>query len=243
MSAGWITPDWPAPSNVRALSTTREGGVSEGPFCSLNLGAHVGDDPTRVQLNRAALAVHLPAEPLWLEQVHGIVVAESGRDDCGVRADASVARQPGGVCAVMTADCLPVLFCDDAGTVVAAAHAGWRGLEAGVLESTVRSMGVPASSVVAWLGPAIGPERFEVGTEVRELFMQRGKLAEAAFKPAGRPDKWHADLYLLARQRLNGIGVERVSGGGLCTFSDSGRFFSYRRDKTTGRMASAVWLA
>lgn len=242
MRAGWITPDWPAPLNVRALSTTRDGGVSEGSFGSFNLGAHVGDTPSSVKRNRESLAALLPAEPLWLEQVHGVAVAECGRDLAGIRADASVARQPGLVCAVMTADCLPVLFCDESGSVVAAAHAGWRGLEAGVLEATVRSMGVPASRVMAWLGPAIGPEHFEVGPEVRDAFLRHGGDAALAFKSTARPEKWLADLYVLARLRLRASGVEQVSGGGLCTYSEADRFYSFRRDKTTGRMASVVWL-
>ncbi|MBX3685619.1 MAG: peptidoglycan editing factor PgeF [Rhodocyclaceae bacterium] len=242
MNKGWIVPDWPAPRNVRALSTTRLGGFSDAPYDSLNLGMHVGDTPEAVGLNRSRLAKALPAQPLWLDQVHGIDVAECGRDPSGTRADASVARGSGLVCAVMTADCLPVLFCDEAGAVVAAAHAGWRGLEAGVLEAAVRSMRVPPSGIMAWLGPAIGPQHFEVGGEVREAFLRRGPEADAAFKATGNAGKWLADLYLLARQRLWSIGVERVCGGNLCTFADPGRFYSYRRDKVTGRMASMVWL-
>lgn len=242
MNKGWIVPDWPAPRNVRALSTTRLGGFSDAPYDSLNLGMHVGDTPEAVGLNRSRLAKALPAQPLWLDQVHGIDVAECGRDPSGTRADASVARGSGLVCAVMTADCLPVLFCDEAGAVVAAAHAGWRGLEAGVLEAAVRSMRVPPSGIMAWLGPAIGPQHFEVGGEVREAFLRCGPEADAAFKATGNAGKWLADLYLLARQRLWSIGVERVCGGNLCTFADPGRFYSYRRDKVTGRMASMVWL-
>lgn len=242
MNPHWIVPDWPAPDSVRAVSTTRHGGVSSGCFDSLNLGAHVGDDPALVLRNRAVLGVRLPAEPLWLEQVHGIAVAEVGRSASACVADAAVRRGPGGVCAIMTADCLPVLFCDQAGTVVAGAHAGWRGLEAGVLEAAVEAMRVPASSVLAWLGPAIGPRHFEVGDEVRAAFLRHAEQAGQAFRRGEHAGKWFCDLYLLARQRLAAIGVSQVSGGGLCTFSESGRFYSFRRDGQTGRMASLVWL-
>lgn len=245
----WLQPDWPAPPNVRGLMTTRVGGVSVAPYASLNLAAHVGDAPQAVAENRAILRQHLPAEPLWLTQVHGDRVAEAGVDAEGTEADASIARAPNQVCAVMTADCLPVLFCDAAGTVVAAAHAGWRGLASGVLERTVEAMRVPPEAVMAWLGAAIGPDSFEVGPEVREAFIAHDPLAAAAFRPAlpgtldEAPRKWLADIYALARLRLARIGVTHVYGGGLCTLRAAERFYSYRREQKTGRMASLVWLA
>lgn len=245
----WFQPDWPAPSNVRGCMTTRAGGVSQPPYDSLNPASHVGDDPLSVAENRAILRRQLPAEPLWLTQVHGDRVAEAGVDAEGTEADASVARAPSRVCAVLTADCLPVLFCDAAGTVVAAAHAGWRGLAGGVLERTVEAMRVPPETIMAWLGAAIGPDSFEVGPEVREAFMAHDPLAATAFRPAlpgtldEAPHKWLADIYALARLRLARIGVSRVYGGGLCTLRDAERFYSFRREQKTGRMASLVWLA
>ncbi len=237
-----LVPDWPAPANVRALQTTRRGGVSPAPWDSFNLGDHVGDDPLRVQANRAELRRHLPAEPCWLQQVHGIHTVDAAQTTDLPTADASFARQAGVVCAVMTADCLPVLFCDRAGTVVAAAHAGWRGLQAGVLEATLVAMAVPAGEVLAWLGPAIGPDAFEVGDEVRAAFLAVDPAAAAAFKPHAS-GKWLADIYLLARQRLQAAGVASISGGDSCTVNAPESYFSYRRDGVTGRMASLVWLA
>lgn len=241
MNPAWIRPDWPAPPNVHAISTTRAGGVGAGPYASMNLGLHVSDADDVVLENRARLRACLPAEPLWLDQVHGIDVRDAGRERGPVRGDAAIAARPGAVCGVMTADCLPVLFCDDSGSVVAAAHAGWRGLAAGVLEATVERMGTPPSSLMAWLGPAIGPGAFEVGEEVRRQFVDQDPSADLAFRP-GRDDRWMADLFMLARQRLGRLGMARVSGGGVCTYSDSQRFFSYRRDGTTGRMMSVVWI-
>jgi YfiH family protein len=241
-----LFPDWPAPPSVRAALTTRHGGVSAAPWDSLNLAAHVGDDPAHVAENRRRLRAHLdlPAEPFWLRQVHGCDVAQAGASD-GVApcsADASVATTPGLVCAVLTADCLPVLFCDRLGSWVAAAHAGWRGLAAGVLERTVQRAPASPGELLAWLGPAIGPQAFEVGPEVREAFVAADPGAADCFSvsPAGR---WLADLYGLARRRLAACGVGWVGGGGLCTYTDSDRFFSFRRDGTTGRMASLIWLA
>ncbi|GAB4289831.1 MAG: peptidoglycan editing factor PgeF [Thiohalomonadaceae bacterium] len=235
-----ILPDWPAPSQVHACATTRLGGVSTGPYASLNLGDQVGDDPACVAENRARLRdeLQLPAEPLWLTQVHGVAVAE-GRGGC---ADASVAFAPGTVCTVMTADCLPLLLCDRAGTRVAAVHAGWRGLLAGVIEAAVARLGVPAAELLVWLGPAIGPQAFEVGDEVRTAFTAEDTAATAAFRPSPG-GRWLADIYALARLRLARCGVNVVHGGGLCTFSDAARFYSYRRDGVTGRMASLIWLA
>ena len=242
-----IVPDWLAPRAVRALQTTRIGGVSRPPYTSLNLGDHVGDDRRAVAANRALLRGVLAdgGDPRWLEQVHGTRVVDAAAcssNDPPPVADASFARERGVVCAVMTADCLPVLFCDDAGNVVAAAHAGWRGLLAGVLEATVGAMGVAPATLLAYLGPAIGPRAFEVGDEVRSAFVAADLAAVAAFKPT-QPGKWLADLYLLARLRLAAQGVARVYGGNFCTHGDADRFFSYRRDGQTGRMASLIWLA
>lgn len=239
--ADWLVPAWPAPANVRVLQTLRTGGCSPAPWDSFNLGDHVGDSPAHVAANRARLRQLLPAEPLWLKQVHGITAVNASFEANLLEADAAYARQPGKVCVVMTADCLPVLFCDRAGTVVAAAHAGWRGLVAGVLEATIGKMGVPGSELLAWLGPAIGPSCFEVGDEVRAAFIDCDPAAASAFSPR-QPGKWLADIYRLARQRLQVAGVGSVSGGDFCTVSDTERFFSYRRDGTTGRMASLIWL-
>lgn len=241
MSA-FIVPEWPAPAQVRALQTTRRGGVSVPPWDSCNLGDHVGDEPARVAANRAVLRRQLPAEPCWLQQVHGIVAVDAATTPINPVADAAYSRQSGVVCAAMTADCLPVLFCDRAGSVVAAAHAGWRGLLAGVLEATIAAMAVPPGELLAWLGPAIGPQAFEVGDEVRAAFVAEAGEASAAFA-AHSPGKWLADIERLARQRLTVAGVTAIYGGGWCTVNDPQRFFSYRRDGQTGRMASLVWLA
>ncbi len=240
-SDSFILPDWPAPPTVKALQTTRLGGLSAAPYDSLNLGLHVGDDPVRVNRNRQSLAQLLPSEPVWLEQVHGIEVANADLAACRVVADASVAKQRGSVCVVMTADCLPVLLCDEEGTVVGAAHAGWKGLAAGVIEATVQQMGVAPHKLMAWLGPAIGPESFEVGAEVRAAFMAHDAKAADAFKPHGE-GKFLADIYALARQRLHALGVARVHGGTLCTYCQKDKFFSYRRDGVTGRMGTFIWL-
>jgi YfiH family protein len=240
----WIEPDWPAPARVRAVCTTRAGGVSGGPYASFNLADHVGDDPACVARNRARLRdrLGLPQEPLWLRQVHGCGLARGGVDPAGCEADAGMAVGAGIVCAVLTADCLPVLLCDRVGTRVAAVHAGWRGLAAGVIEVTVAGMGAAPADVLAWLGPAIGPDAFEVGAEVRAAFVARDAAAADAFRPSPG-GRWLADLYLLARRRLDALGVGRVWGGGLCTVTDARRFFSYRHDGVTGRMASLIWLA
>lgn len=238
-----IVPQWPAPEGVGACSSTRIGGVSLPPYDSLNLGAHCGDNPEHVEENRTRLfaAGGLPSKPVWLEQVHGTAVLPlTGGPYLSKRADASYSATPGTVCAVMTADCLPVLFCNRAGTEVAAAHAGWRGLCEGVLEETLACFNDKPENILAWLGPAIGPEAFEVGAEVREAFMAKAAEAVSAFRPAG--EKYFADIYLLARQRLARAGVTNIYGGDRCTFSEKQQFFSYRRDKTTGRMASFVWL-
>jgi purine-nucleoside/S-methyl-5'-thioadenosine phosphorylase / adenosine deaminase len=245
-----IIPDWPAPKNVHALQTTRHGGVSAAPYDSLNLGDHVGDAPHAVARNRQLLAPLLPSEPVWLKQVHGTVVVNADAAGCLPQADACIATHPGAVCVVMTADCLPVLLCDDRGSVVGAAHAGWRGLCDGVIEHTVSAMHVPPQTLMAWFGPAIGPPAFEVGEEVHATFMARQPQAAAAFSPspasgrgaAGEGVKYLADIYLLARQRLEALGIARIHGGGLCTCTDSERFFSYRRDGATGRMGTFIWL-
>lgn len=237
----WITPDWPAPTRVKSLITTRCGGVSLGAHASFNLGLRCGDDLQAVQTNRALLAQHLPQPPRWLHQVHGAVVANADALAGETDADASVARAAGTVCAIMIADCMPVLICDEDGSVVAAAHAGWRGLSSGVIENTVRAMNVSAARLLAYLGPAIGPAAFEVGDDVRDAFMRHDPAAAAAFK-AHREGKWLADLFTLGRQRLAASGVQRIFGGGDCTASDQRRFFSYRRDRITGRMAALIWL-
>ncbi|MGB1580328.1 MAG: peptidoglycan editing factor PgeF [Nevskiales bacterium] len=245
MTESWIEPNWAAPPKVRALSTTRAGGVSQGVFASLNLGAHVGDEPDAVARNRQWLqsAAGLPATPLWLEQVHGVEVVDAGLAQTTAQplpADAIVARETGQVCAIMTADCLPVLFASKRGDCVAAAHAGWRGLAAGILARTLSVMDCDPVGVQCWLGPAIGPEAFEVGEEVRQAFVSADASAAACFR--SQADRWLADLYGLARQQLLGLGVQAISGGEYCSWSDPGRFFSYRRDGQCGRMASLIWL-
>lgn len=236
-----IAPDWPAPARVKSLMTTRDGGVSQAPWASFNLGDHVGDDPADVAANRARLRQQLPAEPGWLKQVHSARVVGLGQEP-NPEADAAFTHASGRVCAVLTADCLPVLFCDRAGSVVAAAHAGWRGLAGGVLEATVAAMKVPPGEVLAWMGAAIGPQAFEVGDEVRQAFIARHPEAAIAFVPQPTPGKWLADIYRLARICLGAAGVQAVYGGGHCSFSEAERFYSYRRDGVTGRMASLIWL-
>lgn len=235
--------DWPAPRGVRAFSTTRAGGVSRGPFASLNLSAASGDAAARVAENQARLvrAAALPQPPAWPRQVHGTRAVATGEAADGAQADAVFASAPQRVCAVRTADCLPVLLCDLDASCVAAAHAGWRGLAAGVLEATIAALPVPSSRLMAWLGPAIGPAAYEVGEEVRAAFLAADAGCAACFapSPAGR---WLADLFALARRRLAGAGVTRVHGGGVCTYAEPARFFSYRRDGVTGRMASGAWL-
>ncbi|KNH47766.1 peptidoglycan editing factor PgeF [Pseudomonas lini] len=236
----WLIPDWPAPAGVKACVTTRAGGVSLAPFDSLNLGDHVDDSPEAVAENRRRLTDHFSIQPAWLKQVHGIVVAQAD-PSLVVTADASWTATPGIACTAMTADCLPALFCDRAGTRVAAAHAGWRGLAAGVLEATLDSLAIPPEDVLVWLGPAIGPQAFEVGPEVRETFVQQLPEAAKAFVPSQNAGKFMADIYELARLRLAARGVTAVYGGGFCTVTDP-RFFSYRRSPRTGRFASLVWL-
>jgi YfiH family protein len=238
----WLAPDWPVPPGVRVISTLRGGGVSHGRYASLNLGDHVEDDAARVADNRRQLrsAARLPAEPDWLEQVHGVAVADLDQPMVSKTADAAVTRQVGRVCAILTADCLPMILAARSGESVAAAHAGWRGLAAGVIESTVRALGLPGEQLQAWLGPAIGPKNFEVGTEVREALVAGDAAAESAFRPNAR-GRFMADLGLLAKQRLERLGVHRIYGGGDCTYADPKRFFSHRRDGLTGRQATLIW--
>ncbi|MDO9101432.1 MAG: peptidoglycan editing factor PgeF [Candidatus Nitrotoga sp.] len=236
-----IIPDWPAPKNVRTLQTTRNGGISAAPYNSFNLSSNVGDVPLAVARNRMLLEPMLPSEPVWLKQVHGVAVVDAAQAECWPEADACVSANVGAVCVVMTADCLPVLLCNDKGSVISAVHAGWRGLCDGVIEHTVRAMGVPSDTLMAWLGPAIGVQAFEVGDEVRAEFVAKDPRATAAFVP-GASGKWLADIYQLAGLRLNALGITRVYGGGLCTYTDSTNFFSYRRDGVTGRMGTFIWL-
>lgn len=238
-----ITPSWAVPVGIEACSTTRQGGFSHAPWDSLNLGAHVGDAPESVQANREHLAVlaGMPSQPVWLDQVHGTDVLQlTATTPHSLRADAAYTRQRGVVCAVMTADCLPVLFASRDGKEVAAAHAGWRGLCAGVLEATLNAFISPPEEVIAWLGPAIGPAAFEVGPEVREAFLAVDPDDYVAFRPVG--DKYFADIWQLAKGRLRRQGLRHITGGGLCTYSEPEQFFSYRREPATGRMASLIWL-
>jgi polyphenol oxidase len=242
-TVGVLTPDWPALPNVRAAFTLRTGGVSAPPYDSLNVGAHVGDAPARVAENRGRVAerLGLPAEPAWPEQVHGTEVTELDGQHPHGPADAVIARCPGRVCAVQVADCLPVLLAARDASVVGVAHAGWRGLAAGVLEATVSRLAVPPAQLIAWLGPAISAEHFEVGSEVRAAFLAQDAGAAAAFTANDR-GRWQCDLVALARRRLTALGVTAVSGGEWCTYADPGRFFSFRREGRCGRMAALIWL-
>lgn len=241
----WLTPDWPAPSWVKALSTTRTGGVSGAPYTSFNLACHVEDSLSSVIENRSLLMkkAKMPNSPIWLNQVHGTHVVSLPLSDAlskvPIDADASYTRYAKNVCAVMSADCLPVLFCDKNGTQVAAAHAGWRGLLDGVLEKTVAHFFEP-KDVMAWLGPAIGPLAFEVGDDVRQRFLAKDPSLHEAFRM--HDSRWLADLYKLAKRRLARVGVTHIYGGHWCTASNPQHFFSYRRDKITGRQASCIWI-
>jgi len=241
MQHGWIVPDWPVAASVRALATTRAGGASRGRYAGLNLAMKVGDDPDAVEENRAVLRSHLPADPMWLDQVHGTDVVDLEGATPRPRADGAVARTRHRVCAVLTADCVPVLLAARGGGVVGVAHAGWRGLANGVIEATLARMDVPSGDVAAWLGPGISQAAYEVGAEVYDSFVARDPGARAAFRP-GAPGKYHADLYTLARRRLGAAGVTMVHGGGFCTYAEPERFYSYRRDGVTGRMATLVWM-
>ncbi len=255
MKVAWLTPQWPAPAPVCALSTLRGGGVSAAPFASLNLAAHVGDVPAAVAENRRRLraAAGLPAEPAWLAQVHGAEIADLDTSVAtGVAtsvaagtaagpADGAVTRTPGRICAILAADCLPILFATESGDAGAAAHAGWRVLAGGVIEATVRSLAVAPPSLLVWLGPAIGPRHFEIGPEVRDELLRGDPRADGAFAENAR-GRYLANLYVLARRRLAQLGIERVYGGGECTFSRSDEYFSHRRDGQTGRQATLIWL-
>ena len=242
----FIIPKWPAPANVHALQTNRHVGCSHTPYDRFNLGNHVGDNPIHVAQNRQALSQFLPSEPVWLNQVHGINVLNldeivAAQTDCITNADASYATHKNVVCVTMTADCLPILACDKAGTLVASIHAGWRSLCDGVIEATISKLNAKPENLMAWFGPAIGPNAFEVGAEVREQFIAQDNQAEAAFKKSG--EKYFGDLYQIATQRLNNLGVTQIYGGDRCTFTEKDQFFSFRRDGDTGRMATLIWLA
>lgn len=250
MNPAWLEPDWPAPACVRAAASLRVGGISPPPWESLNLGAHVGDAPERVAENRRRLAavLALPAEPAWLEQVHGrqALLLDEGALPASREADAAVTTRPGRVLAVLTADCLPVLFCSSDGRGIGVAHAGWRGLAAGVLASAVDALAVPPGELLAWIGPAIGQEAYEVGPEVRAACIAATGAEAAEYFRAGRPGHWQFDLAGLARHRLETLGLGGIYGGHWCTHADPARFFSHRRDGAdgpTGRMATLIWLA
>jgi len=242
-TSDWIRPDWPAPECVRACTTTRHGGVSLGPYAGFNLGDHVGDIVEDVAINRAQLKqqLNLPAVPIWLNQVHDTQVVNAAEVEAGCTADSSYTNKAGVVCAVLTADCLPLLLCNREGSKVAVVHAGWRGLAKGVIETTLAALDSPPENLMAWLGPAIGPQAFEVGAEVYEVFLAHDPQAGSAFK-ANASGRWLADIYQLARLRLARQGVTAVYGGHECTFTDPQRFYSFRRDNITGRMASLIWL-
>jgi polyphenol oxidase len=246
VSLGVLKPKWPVPHHVHAAFTLRQGGVSASPYDSLNVGAHVGDAADRVSENRRRVRreLSLPAEPAWLEQVHGAAVCDLDEAPTVERhagADAVLTRRAGNVCVVQVADCLPVLLAARDGTAVAAVHAGWRGLAAGVLEAALAALGVEPHRLLAWLGPAIGPEHFEVGAEVRSAFLARDAGAAAAFSANAR-GRWQCDLAALARGRLGASGVAAVFGGEWCTYASPQQFFSYRRDGQCGRMAALIWI-
>ncbi|WP_027159622.1 peptidoglycan editing factor PgeF [Methylobacter luteus] len=236
----WLEPDWPAPGHVHAATTLRTGGVSSGGFASLNPATHVGDNVEAVRQNRQIIKamLGLPAEPVWLEQIHSNKAIDAAKSQSLEQADASYADKPGVVCAVLTADCLPLLVCNTGGNRIAAIHAGWRGLLSGVIGNTVAAMG--NQDLLVWLGPAIGPACFEVGAEVREAFIEKSAEFATAFKECGN-GKWLADIYQLARVDLASLGIDRIYGGHFCTVTDHDRFYSYRRDKETGRMATLIW--
>jgi len=251
-SPAFIVPDWTVSRCVHAAFALREGGVSAPPFDTLNLGAHTGDAPEAVAENRRRVrqALGLSAEPMWLEQVHGAQVVDldvdlnadrERLDRERLQADGAVTRQPGRICAIQVADCMPVLFASRDGSAVGAAHAGWRGLAAGILEATISTLGIAASQLLAWMGPAIGPEHFEVGEEVRAAFLAQDAAADSAFTANAR-GRWQCDLYALARRRLETLGVAWVYGGGWSTYGDPARFFSYRRAGRCGRMGAFIWL-
>ena len=239
-----IEPNWPAPKNIRAYSTTRMGGVSEGGYSHFNLAQHVGDNIEHVEKNRQQLIDHLklPSQPVWLNQIHGIQVSDAAIDAVEIpEADASYSFELNKVCSVMTADCLPVLICNRNGTKVAAVHAGWRGLANGVIEASIAALNEKASELMVWLGPAIGPKHFEVGEEVRQIFVNDLSKTSQAFVPH-KAEHYLADIYQLARMRLNRLGIDAIYGGEFCTYTDAEHFYSYRRDGKTGRQASLIWI-
>jgi YfiH family protein len=241
----FIYPDWPAPVHVKAVTTTRNGGFSVGAYASFNLSNLVGDEPGSVKRNRALLreVLKLPAEPIWLTQVHGTRVIDAFDAGPGEEADGCVTGTGGVVCAVLTADCLPVLLCDRRSTRIAALHAGWRGLAAGIIEEGLRRIHVPPANLMAWLGPAIGPSAYEVGDDVRNTFIGLDKEMAGSFTPVpNRPGHWLADLYDIARRRLRSQGVHDIHGGLRCTLRERNLFYSHRRDGNCGRMASLIWL-
>jgi YfiH family protein len=245
-STGFIDPDWPAPKRVRALVTTRHGGVSTGRYASFNLAGHCGDDPASVDTNRRRLLATTGAPSIcWLNQVHGLDVVDAAhaRTEPPL-ADASWSRSPSHACAILTADCLPVLLCDRAGTFVAAAHCGWRGLAQGILRQLFHQLPSRVGPLLAWLGPAIGPANYEVGDDVRDALHASfpASVIAAALRPGRIVGKWQADLYALARSELGAVGVTEIHGGDFCTYADE-RFYSYRRDGVTGRMATLIWLS
>ena len=239
-SKHWLEPDWPAPENIHAATTLRTGGVSTGTYQSLNLASHVGDSQESVNRNRGIIKkmLHLPSEPVWLNQIHSNVAVEAVPDSFLMQADASYTSRSGIICAVMTADCLPLLICSTDGVEIAAIHAGWRGLANGVIDQAFNLL--KNKDVLVWLGPAIGPERFEVGAEVRSAFISKSSDYAACFK-THREEKWLADIYQLARTNLAALGIDKVYGGDYCTVTGQERFFSYRRDNITGRMATLIW--
>jgi YfiH family protein len=240
MTSNWLKPDWPAPVNVHAAVTLRTGGVSQGNYASLNPAQHVGDDPAAVDQNRRIIKemLALPSEPVWLNQIHSNVAVEAIPGMALTQADASYSTQAGVVCAVMTADCLPLLVCSQNGMEIAAIHAGWRGLLDGVIDNTVAIL--RHKELMVWLGPAIGPEQFEVGEEVRAAFVAKSSDYASGFKPINQ-NKWLADIYHLARINLAKLNISDVYGGGFCTVTDQERFYSYRRDRHTGRMTALIW--
>ncbi len=235
----WIEADWPAPENIKAYTTLRSGGVSQEPFNSLNLATHVGDNEHHVIENRLRLQqqLKLPQQPLWLQQTHSNISVCANNSHEGIEADAIYSLQANTVCAVLTADCLPIVLCDTQGTVVAAIHGGWRGLLSGIIENTVKQL--PKTTLMAWLAPAIGPQCFQVGAEVKAAFLAKSDIFEMAFTPQA-DNKYLADIYQIARLILQQQGVDAIYGGDYCTVSDT-RFFSYRREKQTGRMATLIW--
>jgi hypothetical protein len=239
----WLIPDWPAPASVRALSTCRAGGVSGPPFASLNLAGHVGDAVDAVAENRRLLraAAGLQMEPRWLAQIHGICVRDLDASDPDGPADAAVTRQPDRICAILTADCLPILLAAESGDRVGAAHAGWRGLAGGVIEAAVTALRTAPRELLAWLGPAIGPRHFEIGADVREALLAGDPAAASAFVTNAR-GRFMADIHALARSRLERLGVERIYGAAECTYTDGDKYFSHRRDGRTGRQATLIWL-